>query len=34
MTSYLHLSYDTPTRVWKSARDGGREVTSRKVECI
>ena len=37
MTSYLHLSYHTPTRVWKSGGAAGEganpKVTSRNVEC-
>ena len=39
MTSYLHLSYHTTTRVWKSGGVGGGggganpKVTSRNVEC-
>lgn len=36
MTSYLNLSYNTPTKVWKSGGAGGGanpKVTSRKVEC-
>ena len=36
MTSYLHLSYHTPTKVCKSGGVRGRanpKVTSRKMEC-
>ena len=36
MKSYLHLSYHTPTRVWKSRGVWGGanpKVTSGKVEC-